>query len=307
MFVSVCLFLWIFPFSTALSHAFLNVCTILILYIAHFFLRSSLLFCVNLSSLQDSLNSKMSLNPLSSIALQTAVVVTTLGFTPARSSLRPGALVLVGLCTGHCISTALGYFVRTPWASLVVGYSVMLLLHYVDIGLLTRWEFPPSKNAKPLHARSCETATPSWAARLRFGIWVAFNARFIGTPEQVHHVPKAITTDRAAFLRRSGGYILLSYLVLDMLGSMGDPDVGSRFLVAARVPCFRRLSEITAEELVIRIFSTLAAGVGLLSSQGGFYHLFAFTSVFMKWSKPQDWPPFYGSLSQAYSLRSLWR
>ncbi|OJZ79582.1 hypothetical protein ASPFODRAFT_716016 [Aspergillus luchuensis CBS 106.47] len=216
----------------------------------------------------------MPLNPFLSIALQTAVVVTTLGFTSAPSSLRPGALVIVALCTGHCISTALGYFVRTPWASLAGGYSVMLLLHYVDIGLLTRWEF-----ADPSAAKSPEPLNATWVARVRYGIWAAFNARCIGTPEQVNHVPEAITCDRAAFLRRSVGIILLSYLGLDVLGSMGDPEVGSRFLVASRVPLFRRISEITAEEIVIRVFSGIAAGIGLLASQGGFYYLFAFTSV----------------------------
>ncbi|GKZ66933.1 hypothetical protein AnigIFM50267_001022 [Aspergillus niger] len=198
----------------------------------------------------------MSLNPLSSIALQTAVVVTTLGFTPAQSSLRPGALVIVALCTGHCISTALEYFIRTPWASLAGGYSVMLLLHYIDIGLLTRWEF-----VDPSQAKSPETLNPTWA-RLRFGVWAAFNARCIGTPEQVHNVPEAVTRDRTAFLCRSAGIILLSYLGLDVLGSMGDPEVGSRFLIASRVPFFRRFSEITAEEIVIRIFSGIAAGIG---------------------------------------------
>ncbi|GKZ20610.1 hypothetical protein AbraIFM66951_005937 [Aspergillus brasiliensis] len=242
----------------------------------------------------------MSLNPFSSIALQTAVVVITLGFTPALSSLRPGALVLVALCIGHCISTALEYFVRTPWASLAGGYSVMLLLHYIDIGLLTRWEF-----VDPFPVKSPDTLN-STRARLRFGVWAAFNARCIGTPEQAHHVPEATTHDRAAFLRRSAGIILLSYLGLDVLGSMGDPEVGSRFLIASRVPFFRRLSEITAEEIIIRMFSGIAAGIGLLASQGGFYYLFAFTSVLLNWSKPQDWPPFYGALSDAYSLRRLW-
>ena len=123
----------------------------------------------------------------------------------------------------------------------------------------------------------------------------------------MNHVPEAITCDRAAFLRRSAGIILLSYLGLDVLGSMGDPEVGSRFLVASRVPLFRRISEITAEEIVIRVFSGVAAGIGLLASQGGFYYLFAFTSVLARWSKPQDWPPLYGTLSDAYSLRRLWR
>lgn len=183
----------------------------------------------------------------------------------------------------------------------------MLLLHYIDIGLLTCWELPPNKTSIPSSARSNDKTISTWTARLRFDIWAAFNARCIGTREQVHHIPEAATHDRAAFLRRSAAFVLLSYLTLDMLASMSDPDVGSRFLVAFRVPFYQRLSDITAEQITIRIFSTLAAGIGLLSSQGGSYHLFVFTSVLTKLSEPQEWAPFYGSLAEAYILRRLWR
>ncbi|PYI08300.1 hypothetical protein BO78DRAFT_405792 [Aspergillus sclerotiicarbonarius CBS 121057] len=253
----------------------------------------------------------MSLNPLSSIGLQTAVVVTTIGFTSARSALRPGALLFVGLCTCHCISTALQYSVRTPWASLAGGYSVMLLLHFVDIGLLTRWEFPTDNRhdttpADSSRATSRETSSPSCADRLRFGIWTALNARCIGTPDQVRNIYRSYNKGRAAFLLRAAGFVLLSYVGLDVLGSMGDPEVGSRFLVASRVPIFRRLSEVTTEEVIIRIFSTLSAAIGLVCSQGGFYNLFAFTGVLFGFSEPQDWPFFYGSLSDACSLRRVW-
>ncbi|RAL04539.1 wax synthase family protein [Aspergillus ibericus CBS 121593] len=236
----------------------------------------------------------MSLNPLSSIGLQTAIVVTTIGFTPARSAFRPGALLIVALCTCHCISTALEYFVRTPWASLAGGYSVMLLVHFVDIGLLTRWEFPTANHQDTI------------PVRLRFGIWASINARCIGTPDQVRNIYPSYSKGRAAFLLRAARIVLLSYVGLDVLGSMGDPEVGSRVLVASRVPIFRRLSEVTAEEVVIRLFSTLSAAIGLVCSQGGFYNLFAFTGVLSGFSEPQDWPSFYGSLSDAYSLRRVW-
>ena len=248
----------------------------------------------------------MSLSPISSIALQTTVVVTTIGFTPARSTLRPGALVIVSLCTGHCLSTALAYFVRTPWASLAGGYSVMLLFHFVDIALLTKWEFPPS-GSFPTDPSRVIPRGKSWVDRLRFGIWIAFNARCIGTSEEVRNIPASRGQSRAVFLRQAARFMFLSYLGLDILGSAGDPQLGSRFLVPSRVPFFRRMAEITAEEVIIRVLSTFAAGIGLLCSQGGFYHLFAFISVLSKYSDPRDWPPFYGSLSDAYNLRRLWR
>jgi hypothetical protein len=252
-------------------------------------------------------------NPLFPAAVQTALVVTTIGYTSAQSPLRLGVLVLVALCTWNCLNTALEFFVRLPWASLVGGYSVMLLFHYVDIGLLTRWEFNSSTIASPTSDGKVTMSQPTWGSQLRFGIWAAFNARCLGTSEQVRNIPQFSNKDpnhipsRAAFLRRTARIAALSYLGMDLLSSMSDPEVGNRFLVPSRVPIFRRLGEVTLEEVIIRIFSTIAMGAGLVCSQGGIYNIFAFISVLTGMSDPSDWPPFYGSLSDAYSLRRLWK
>ncbi|KAJ6036584.1 hypothetical protein N7540_000863 [Penicillium herquei] len=152
----------------------------------------------------------------------------------------------------------------------------------------------------------------TWRDRLRFGIWAAFNSRCLGTSEQVKNVPQFSNTDpkhippRSAFLRRTARIAILSYLGLDLLSSMSDPEVGNRFLVPSKVPIFRRLWEVTLEEVMVRFFSTIAMGTGLVCSQGGIYSMFAFISVLSGMSDPSEWPPFYGSLSDAYSLRRLW-
>ncbi|RAK77473.1 uncharacterized protein BO72DRAFT_468447 [Aspergillus fijiensis CBS 313.89] len=223
----------------------------------------------------------MFLNPILSMVLETVVVVSTLGFTPAQSALRPGALALLSLCVSHCLSTTLEYFVRTLWALLAGGYSVMLLFHFADVGLLTRWEFHgPSRVNKPTKSKrrgSRGMSGSTWAARIRYGIWACFNARCIGTPEQARNIPQPCYQDRESFLRGAFSFMILRYIGLDVLGSMSDP------------------------EIVIRVFSAAASGVGLVCSQGGFYNLCAFVSVFMRWGEPQDWPPFYGSLLEAYN------
>ncbi|KAJ5629249.1 hypothetical protein N7528_002906 [Penicillium herquei] len=87
---------------------------------------------------------------------------------------------------------------------------------------------------------------------------------------------------------------------------MNDPEVGNRFLVPSKVPIFRRLWEVTLEEIVVRLFSIIAMAMGLVCSQGGIYSMFAFIAVLSGINDPSEWPPFYGSLSDAYSLRRLW-
>ena len=244
----------------------------------------------------------ISSNPLLPAAIETSLVVTALGYTTAQSPLRKGILVLIALCSWDCIATALEFCVRLPWASLAAGYTGLLLFQYIDIALLCGWEF----NSK--HA-----SKDTLVNRLRFGIWAASNARCIGTSDQVKNVPRFSNADpnyvpsRAAFLRRAARIALLSYLGLDLLGSMSDPEIGNRFLVPSKIPVFRRLGEVTLEEIVIRSFSTLAMGTGLVCSQGGIYNIFAFVSVLTGMSEPSEWPPFYGSPSDAYSLRRLWK
>lgn len=183
-------------------------------------------------------------NPLLPAAIETILVVTALGYTSAQSPLRKGIFILVAFCSWNSIATALNFCVRLPWASLASGYTGLLLFQYVDICLLCGWEFNPK------HIRD-----DTWINRLRFGIWAASNARCIGTSDQVKNVPRFSNADpnyvpsRAAFLRRTARIALLSYVGLDLLGSMSDPEIGNRFLVPSRVPLFRRVGEVTQGRL----------------------------------------------------------
>lgn len=208
--------------------------------------------------------------------------------------IRSGALVLIASCTWQCISTSMEFMVRSPWASLVAGYSVTLLFHYIDIALLGKWSFEGQEFLKALAS----------------GLSLTVNSRFIGTPEQVKHVSlRSTAVSRGRFLGRSARFILLSYLALDVMDSSADPEVTAKYLSSANVPLLGRLhrSEVSAEEIVVRFFSVIGAAIGLVSVQGGCHRLFAFFSVLLGLSAPSDWPTLYGSISDAYTLRRLWR
>jgi hypothetical protein len=57
----------------------------------------------------------------------------------------------------------------------------------------------------------------------------------------------------------------------------------------------------------MRVFAILRAVASLSSVQTGTYSILAFLSVLLGLAEPQDWPPFDGPVSGAYSLRRLWK
>jgi hypothetical protein len=228
----------------------------------------------------------------SAIVLTSASVV---GCTPPNSHvLRAGAFLLIALCTWHCITTAKDVLIRNPWASTLGGYSVTLLFHYIDIALLGKWSF----HQQPLQQQ------------LITGFSLTLNTRFIGTSQQVKRVPRTrANLSRKPFLWRTGILVLISYLTLDAMDSNADPDMTARYMSASNVPVLRRLyrHEMSGEEVMVRVLSVVGLGIGLVAVQGGSYLLLAFASVLCRLSSPQDFPPFYGSISDAYTLRRLWR
>lgn len=246
----------------------------------------------------------------------TAVLV--IGFTPADSNLRLWGLAWNIFCVFKCIPLCMQYMVRTPWGALLGGFAISYLYHYLDIALLSRWSFehraPVSGLVKPsavISKRSQVDPVPNSKSvlqqRLLFGLSVGSTFRFIGTPYEVQSVPPARATTRKGYFRRTYAVVLVSYIVLDFINSINDPEIASKFLGLKNVPLFTRLHEVSAEELIIRLFTVLAAGISLNCVQGGIYHLIGLFAVSFGISAPTAWPPFYGSPREAYTLRRFWK
>jgi hypothetical protein len=141
---------------------------------------------------------------------------------------------------------------------------------------------------------------------LKFGIRLTSTFRFVGTRYEVRNTPKTNPTSSRDFLRHTFLGIFISYCVLDLLHAQTDPAVASRFLTPTNIPLLARLHELTAEECTIRVFSVIAAGICLICVQGGIYHTCALLAVRTGLCSPAEWPPFYGSVCDAYTLRRFW-
>ncbi|KAF2691970.1 hypothetical protein K458DRAFT_482614 [Lentithecium fluviatile CBS 122367] len=263
------------------------------------------------------------MHPILYLVFQLILTVFITGFTQPDSRLRPIGLVGSTLCVVQCIPLCMTYMVRVPWAALVGGYSVTHLYHYLDIVLLSRWSFlhnapvsglvrpspsPKSNDEVPAENKKA-TGEDTFLARLLFGLKLTASFRFVGTLYEVRNTPRAVIVkrgDRTYFLWRTFATIAISYAFLDAISVMNDPAIASKYLDLDKIPLLFRLHEVTAEEILVRAFTVLAAGIGLNCVQGGLYNVFALLGVAIHVSEPKDWPPFYGSPQDAYTLTSFW-
>ncbi|OGM40168.1 hypothetical protein ABOM_011676 [Aspergillus bombycis] len=258
------------------------------------------------------------------LLLEVTVCATVLGFTNPQSLLRLGGLLIVFLCMWQCITTSSTYLVRSAWASLAGGYAVTVFFHYIDIALLSQWSFEPNVSAteRPQfkgeqeairhHKSSVTKECSSWRGKLKFGLSSTFTARFCGTAHEVRHVPRFSNSDpnyvpsRTQFIRSTALAVLLCYLILDAMDAGADPAMVREYFSEQNIPLFRRFHDVSGDELLMRASGGIGVMICLMCSQGGFYNLFALIGNVLGLSAPKDWPPFYGSPLEAYSLRRFW-
>jgi len=201
---------------------------------------------------------------------------------------------------------------------------VSFFFQYIHVALISRFDYanggPTADATKGLDAKLQTSDTGGMATkagrgyldRIGFGWDAMINARGVGKPYAVRNLPPFSSSNpsyvpsRAEFLTRTAAIAVASYLTLDVLDSLSDPVVAWKFFSNANIPLVHRLGIITGEELAIRIVGTVIAGIGLIAVQRGVYSIFAFLSVGLRLSDPAWWPPFHGSLSSIYSLRSIW-
>ena len=69
------------------------------------------------------------------------------------------------------------------------------------------------------------------------------------------------------FLRSMVTRILMSYILLGILDANADPEVSARLYTLAKVPAFGRVSEISSEELLMRVGSVIVAAIVLAHTQ----------------------------------------
>ena len=265
--------------------------------------------------------------PVIPLIIQFTITVLVLGFISSSSFLRPALLPIIAACSAACVSACSASQLGSAWSALVGGYSMTYLFQYVSLALLSRCSFekdgPTSskfsqhnvdKGAVERRKHEDETLAPSQILWMRFyfGVSAACSFRWTGTKRQVKNVPQFSTCDpdyipsRSEFLGGAATRIMVCYLVVDLLGLGNDEEMNVLHFSPAKIPFFTRLGEVTLLELSMRVAATFGAGVGIYCCQMGLQSIIAFVAVGVGLSDGRMWPPRFGPLVEAYSIRRFW-
>ncbi|KAL9076087.1 MAG: hypothetical protein Q9161_001134 [Pseudevernia consocians] len=156
----------------------------------------------------------------------------------------------------------------------------------------------------------------SASSKYDFALSFLFGTRGINKPWQAKNVPAfsspnypshPLPPTRRQFLLRRSITILLSLLTLD-IGTFYP--LHPKIFDLATIPLFARLPSssggISADEIVHRIANTVANWIVNYAFICFFANSWACFVVAVGWSEPGAWPPGFGSLADAWTLRRFW-
>ena len=265
---------------------------------------------------------------------QGMIIALVVGFTSASSMLRLAALPFILYVPWYMATRCSDQVFYSAWASTIGSHSSAYFFQYVEIALLSKWAFRVSGEEGPtkvdpnirlarINHRREEGNTDSHVKlrrdtmwnRLQFGISACFNSRMIDTPFEVKGVPPFSTEDsshiptRSKFIYQRGITVTLCYFILDLLASVGKANVDRNASTYSLdlVSIFRRLGEVTAEQLVVRVVATVAWWVNIYCLLEGLRSIVAMLTVSLHMTPVAAWRPWFGPMDEAYTLRRFWR
>lgn len=265
--------------------------------------------------------------PVIYLVFQKFLITLLVAFSPQGSILRPIIFPFLVLNNYYLLPIYVSYIPRSPWIAFISGEILGELLDYLEKLLLSQWSFetygpsvaaPTAKKAdketikRPVPDEQTDRGREIWE-RLKFGAWVTISTRYIGSPYQARNVPPYsklnpfFVPSRLEFLLMRSAKFIICYLVLDVLAQANQPERTPIIYGESYVPFFSRLAEVTIEESMTRIFTSLFYWIGGYAAVQGYYTGLALLSVSSGLDRPELWRPNLGSLSEAYTIRRFWR
>lgn len=247
------------------------------------------------------------------IFLQVFLNAFVIAFTLPSSSLRLAILPIIVICVYQVLPICLEATGRMIWAALLGAHSISFLFQYLDTALLSKWSTEtcgPTARRKQRFVQDQNVQMTIWA-RLRFGYHAAVSTRNIGTPFEVPGIPHFSTKDpnyvpsKATFLREKAMLLLSCYLILDIMTLASQPDQNPVLYNTSRVS-WMNSSNLSMEQLITRSASVLGFWISLYCIIQAYMGSVAFLSVALGFSQVESWPPGFGPISEAYTVRRFW-
>ncbi|KAG6988572.1 hypothetical protein G7Y79_00071g097430 [Physcia stellaris] len=278
-------------------------------------------------------------NPFALILTQRLTLVLLVGFTSSDSFLR---LMLFPLLVVWQLYM-LPYYSESAqckiWVLFWAGEAIFASLHYIEKIFLRKWSYDTasismksasisasvgsSKIQGSLQTREKTQASTktldsdgegSLWRRFRFGLYVAFSDRYIGSPYQVAHTPPYSTSNpsyipsRISFVLRKICIIITCYLLVDIFSQLSNPSLNSKIYSDTQIPFASRLwhSQMTVLEIATRTASSIGFWLGNCLALQAIYSAMSLLAVCTGLSRPELERPIFGSAREAYTLRGFW-
>ncbi|KAI4252327.1 MAG: hypothetical protein LQ352_004355, partial [Teloschistes flavicans] len=261
------------------------------------------------------------LYPISYFFFQEAIVIVTIAFTPANSLLRLALLPLLVILGNPVILSCPTTLYRSGWAGFIGGFIIASLFYYVEIALLSQWDFKSQgPTSVPSHGDYPSPTRPrprppedTIVERLKFGHAVVTNSRKVGTPWQVKNTP-AYSRDPSYIPTRTS-FILYriltttaTILVIDLLSQVDStPEKNSYRFSEDKVYIFTgNASNLEPSQILNRLVIVLIYWLctGILID--AFFNIRPTISVLLHIKSVQDYRPNFGSITEAYTIRQFW-
>ena len=261
------------------------------------------------------------MHPVILILTQVFLSAFAIGFTKPTSIIRPALLPFQGIALWIIHKTCLEVIPRMSVTTIVAGNALTYFLRYIELVLLSRWSFeaqgPTSSAHQHLGSRPQQYEQKprdqyTLTRRIGFGLHTTIAQRNTNTRYQIKGVPPFSSTSpsfippRKSFVRKCLRDVLVCYLIIDACTFAGPPkDAGSVF-AANKVPFLSRITEVSFEEFMVRVLSTLGLRLIVYCMLQMFYGLLAAVTVLLGIYEVRDWPPPFGAISEAWSIRRYW-
>lgn len=270
------------------------------------------------------------LHPITFFLIQNAFTISIIAFTRSYHPVRTALLPFYLSYTVLLFPTYLNTLHNVVLASIVSGTTYANLLSYLDRIILSQWSFenggpanvPELTKSEQLLSRNeiIGTAEPkadhritseTILQRLRYGYFVNSAARLIGTPQQVKNVPPysilnpSYIPSRGRFLLRKLAIFCVCYLVLDLATSSADPASNAVVFLPSKIPLFSRWRDVSADEVARKVVGGVAYWAMSYCTIQCHMGAWAFLCV-MCGDDPKYWRPYFGHLSEAYTIRRFW-
>ena len=271
-------------------------------------------------------------NPFVYALFVNVAVILTIAFTSSSSLFRPAFLPILVIGAYSAVLSCSHFVQRYTWASFVSGYILAPLFLYVEVALISKWSFeaqgptinvlsgaklPKTSRKNQTDETQTRSRNSSWSEireRLRFGYLVKTSYRNEGTPWVVKNTPPFSSKDpnfvpsRKAFCLQKLAVIVFTYLFVDILSQASKPlEENAQLYSSGKVRIFTGDgSNLTTEQIFIRLMTVVLYWICTALVINAVCSTYAILSVALHIKDVKHYPPNFGSVSEAYTIRGFW-